>query len=181
MIDVSPVLYQRLLRGEIDLVASSPPEYVEIPPDITTVRLFMEQDQVTVRPSHPLAKAKRITLSDLVPYPWIAPLQNYSLWLRICDAFSAAGIAPPKDVIRTDSVPLTLGLLTSEDCICLLGREMMAHELRAGELIALKIEGQPLSPERPALLAYRSKGALSPAAKAFIPLLREVCQGVRYR
>lgn len=175
-VDVSPALYQRLLRGELDLVASAPLESVDIPPDLTTVRLFMEQDAIMVRPQHPLARAKNVTLSDLVPYAWIAPAQNYDPWLRVCDAFSTVGIAPPKDVIRTDSTPLTIGLLTSEDCICLLGREMMAHELRTGQLVALTIP--PFAAERPALLAYRSKGLLSPSAKAFIPLLREVCQGL---
>lgn len=177
-VDGSQVLYQRLLRGEIDLVASAPPEYVDVPADVTTVRLFMEQDLIMARPSHPLARAKHVTLSDLVPYPWIAPFQNYGLWLRICNAFGASGIAPPKDVIRTDSASLTIGMLTSEDCLCLLGREMMAHELRTGVLVAVKIEAAALAAERPALMAYRSKGPLSPAAKAFIPLLRDVCQGI---
>ena len=175
-VDVSPTLYQRLLRGELDLVASAPLEPVQVPPDVTTVRLFVERDAIMVRPQHPMARVKHLTLSDFVPYPWIAPSQNYVPWLRVCDAFSAAGISPPKDVIRTDSTPLTISLLSSEDCICLLGREMMAHELRTGDLVALSIA--PFSAERPALLAYRSKGPLSPAAKAFIPLLREVCHNL---
>lgn len=176
-VDISQVLYQRLLRGEIDLAASSPPEYVEIPPDVTTVALFRERDFPMVRPSHPLARARNVTLSDLVPYPWIAPVQNHGVWLRICNAYAGAGIAPPKDVIRSDSASLVLGLLEAEDCICMLGREMMAHELRTGELVPLDV-GEVLTPERPTLLAYRSKGPLSPAAKAFIPLLREVCQAI---
>ena len=176
-VDISQVLYQRLIRGEIDLVASAPPEHVEIPPDLTILRLFTEQDLIMVRPSHPLARAKHVGLADLVPYPWIAPVHNYAIWLRICNAFAAADVAPPKDVIRTDSTSLVLGLLASEDCVCLLGREMMAHELRTGELVALDV-GSGLSPRRPAVLAYRSKGPLSPMAKAFIPLLREVCVGI---
>jgi DNA-binding transcriptional LysR family regulator len=172
-VDISQVLFQQLLRGEIDIAVSSPPEYVEVPPDITTAPLFIEKDMLMVRAGHPLASRQTVALADLVPYPWLAPRNNHGIWLRICQAFAAAGIAPPQDVVRTDSAPLVLGLLAEEDCVCLLGREMMRHELGRGELVALDVPA--LCPSRPAILSYRSKGPLSPAAKAFIPLLREVC------
>ena len=173
-VDISPNLYQMLLRGELDLVASASLEDVVIPPDITAIPLFMEQDLVMVRPQHPLAQRHNLSLADLLPYPWLTPSKNQTSWQRVCETFGREGIAPPTDVIRTESALLAVGLLTSDDCICLLGREMMTHELAAGTLVALDLT-RAFWGERPMLLAYRTKGPLTPAAKAFIPVLREIC------
>jgi DNA-binding transcriptional LysR family regulator len=130
-----------------------------------------------VRPQHPLAGVHGIALADLLPYPWLTPSRNHSAWLRICEAFTREGLAPPTDVIRTESALLTVGLLTSDDCICVLGREMMTHELARGELVALDLASSFWG-ERPTYMAYRTKGPLTPAAKAFIPVLRDVCHSV---
>ena len=173
-VDISGVLFQQLLRGEVDIVASAPPVDLPIPPDLATITLFMERDEATVRRDHPLCRLEALTLADLAAFPWLAPRQNHGVWHRICQAFAAAGIAPPRDVIRTDSAPLALGLLENEDCICLLGREMMTTERARGNFVGLWVPG--LAEPRPTILAYRLKGVLSPAVKAFIPILREVSQ-----
>lgn len=175
-VETSGVLYAKLLRGELDIVVSAPPLTHDIDQEIRTLPLFPEVDRPIVRAKHPLAatvKNRTITMADVANYPWLTPRLNISVWFHICRAFADAKLAPPTDVLRTDSLPLVLGLMENEDCICMLGSELIAEELQSGKLVMLDVPG--LAIEHPATIAFRRTTTLSAPAKAIIPIIREVC------
>jgi len=175
-VETSGMLYTQLLRGELDMVISAPPLTLDIDADLRTLPLFLETDRPIVRARHPLALAaqtRAITMADLARYPWLTPRLNVSIWFHICKAFADAKLAPPTDVLRTDSLPLVLGLMANEDCICMLGGELIAEELQSGKLVMLTVPG--LAIEHPATIAFRRTTTLSAPAKAIIPIIREVC------
>lgn len=173
-VDAAGVLYTRLLRGELDIVISPHPEALPIPPQIQSKPLFVDIDKPMVGTKHPLVRAKRLTLSDLLPFPWIAPRHNAAIWFEICKAFAAERLEPPRDVIRTDSIPLAMGLLQTENCIAMLGTETFAEELSEGRIGMLDVAD--LAIRRPSYIATRRSATLVPAAKTFIPLIQQAAQ-----
>jgi len=170
-VDTAATLYTRLMRGELDIVVAPLPEHVPADLQIETAPLFVDVDKPAVSAHHLLATAKKVTLADLLPYPWIAPRHNAAIWFEICHAFASARLAPPRDVIRTDSMPLAMGLLESENCVAVVGAETVANELAAKRLVMLDVPALTL--KRPTHIAYRRSPALSPAVKSILPIMLE--------
>ncbi|MBL8645600.1 MAG: LysR family transcriptional regulator [Rhodospirillaceae bacterium] len=178
-VEPATTLYGKLLRGELDLVISPLPDGASVDPQIETTPLFTDTDRPMVGGKHPLAVAKRVTMADLAVHTWIAPRYNAAIWFEICHAFAAARLAPPADVIRTDSMPLALGLLENENCIAMMGAETMTPEITAARIKVLEVPGLAL--KRQTHLATRRAAKLSPTAKAFVPFVQEMCRGRQSR
>jgi DNA-binding transcriptional LysR family regulator len=168
----SEVLYEKLLRGDLDIVVSAPPLAMPIDSHIVTAPILTEIEAVVVRRGHPLTKLPKVRIGDLLPYTWIAPAEPERWWVQICQAYGDHGVAPPRDVIRTDSPALALGLLLADDCLCLMGRDMMAKEVAEGALVRLSVDS--LMRPRPVHLATRSRAVQSPAVTAILPIFRQV-------
>lgn len=166
-------LYPQLLRGDLDLVVSAPPEELPIDEDLKTQELFTEQDIIGMRKNHPLASRSSIELSDLSQCVWLMTLAFPQRWNSICEAFVRKGISPPSDVIDVDSLSMAKSMLVRGDYVCLISNELVATELDLGALISFRMDDLPT--QRPALLATRKGLDLQPAAKVFKSILLDIC------
>lgn len=172
IVESSAVLLPMMLRGELDFCVSAPPTYFAIDPELDREPLFLETDVVVIRSRHPLAN-RQPSLSELAQFPWLMSAQLTDTWQKICREFSAQGLEPPLQLVRTDSVALAKELLLSGDYICLLGRENVARELAAGTFASIEVHGIPDT--RPAILTWRRRSPVPPPALKMMEVLRQVC------
>jgi DNA-binding transcriptional LysR family regulator len=180
VVDATIGLYQRLERGDLDIVVSAPPTGLQVPRNVERESLGPERDAVLVRAAHPLARRARCTLADLSRCTWIASaVPMGGGWERICATFVAHQLEPPRDVVRTDSVTLSDTLLLAGDYVGVLSWEAHLPDIEAGRIVEL--DAPELSERRVAYLAYRKATLPSAGAIGFMRALREVMQTPRVR
>jgi DNA-binding transcriptional LysR family regulator len=72
----------RLLRSDaVDFAVGS---MIEVPEDISYQVLFTYEPMLIVPPDHPLARKKRVTVTDIAQYPLILPPHHLTTW-RVVD------------------------------------------------------------------------------------------------
>jgi DNA-binding transcriptional LysR family regulator len=170
IVDFAPALQQKLLAGEIDLVVNAPPGDFQFASDVNVIKLFDQVNRLGVRTNHPLCRLARTTIPDLLPYTWLASKNGGFLWRVVCDAYRASGFDPPTNVVTTDSVELTLGLLAEHDYLAIIDLDAAATWISAGTIRALDVPG--LTTSRPAVVAHRARGSLSSATQVMITVVR---------
>jgi DNA-binding transcriptional LysR family regulator len=156
-----------LLNGEFDFVISAPIASQIPSDDIQRLKLFEETDVPVVSDRHPLAKMQNITLADLARYPWIVPANLPESWQWICSVFTEAGLSPPKDILRTDSITLGHSLITQDDYIVL----SLIANLHPGARDIVELDTPWPRLARVAYIATRKRSRLSAAAKHLVDLL----------
>jgi DNA-binding transcriptional LysR family regulator len=93
------------------------------------------------------------------------------MWNELRDMYSAAGLAPPRHGIESNSVDLCLQQLLQGDYISYLPARLVVAELRSGQLIELPVR-QPKARNWPCLLVMRADSKPGPIARTFIETLR---------
>jgi DNA-binding transcriptional LysR family regulator len=168
-------LYIALQRGELDFVVSTPAAEVDIPSQFEAEYLFETRDAVYVRRTHPLADRSDVSLRDLKDYPWIMSARFGNHPARLENSYRALGLAPPAQIIRTDSVTLIGQVLQNSNAVSLLGHSPFPDRLlpTLGALKAFEIESLA-GPYRGVLVWHR--GAVLPAAGQFMNMLRQNIQ-----
>jgi DNA-binding transcriptional LysR family regulator len=171
-------LYIALQRGELDFVVSTPAAEVEIPPQFESELLFETRDAVYVRHSHPLANRSSVTLRDLADYPWIMSARFGNHPARLENAYRTSGLAPPSQIIRTDSVALIGQVLQNSNTVSLLGHSPFPGRLlpALGALTAFEIDA--LAGPYRGVLVWR-RGTLLPAAAQLMQMLRRSIQALQ--
>lgn len=141
--------------------------------DLLFEQLKIESGSVMIRAGHPLMQAGRIPkLADLLDAPWIVADQPLVIegWSKM---FLDEGLTVPPIALRTSSLQVTKACILSGDFVSLGNHTSYADVIDAGVLRSLDL-GHPRY-ERPAGLFRRAGGKLSPAERAFIAILHEVC------
>jgi DNA-binding transcriptional LysR family regulator len=153
---------------EVDFAVGS---MLELREDIEYQPMFTYDPMLIVGLNHPLAKRKRVTLSDVAPYPLILPPSHLTTWRVVDYAFSQHNLnykvkmeAGGWEVIKKYvALGMGISIVTS---ICLTGEE---------HLVSL-----PLAryfPKRTYGLVIRKGKFLSPAAQRFVELMQEATKG----
>lgn len=169
-------LMQRLLVGELDFLASGTVDY-RIPEPLIHELLYTSTDLVAVRPGHPLAGRRDLKLADLARETWVMSLSRRDEYETVSRAFSEAGLAPPADVIWTDSMAVTLNLMLANDYLLLSSPALTG--LKVGQtslLVPLSLDAPRL--QRNARLVYHGDIPLSPAANLMIRAVRDAARQI---
>lgn len=176
-IDISVVdgasadLFAALARSELDFVVASPADGAVMPEGVESEVLFETTDELYMSCSHPLAGRAQIELSDLLDYCLIMSARFEFHRASLDDVFRAAGLPPPAQIVRTDSVPIIGAMLHTTKAVALLGRAPGDGRLKLlGELKTFDIP-QLASPYR-GVLAWR-RTSLVPAALRLMQRFRE--------
>jgi DNA-binding transcriptional LysR family regulator len=131
-------LLEALRQGRADLLVGAlrnPPP----PLDVTQEHLFDDPLALVVRSGHPLTAKRRVALSDLARFSWVAPRPGSPL-RRHFDSLSAAiGTAAPAQPIECNSLGAARALLMGSDRLLMLSRHQVQYELRAGHLVILPL------------------------------------------
>lgn len=153
-----------LRADEVDFAVGS---MVDVPDDIRYRPIFTYEPMLITAPDHPLARRKRVTLTDISRYGLILPPRHLSTWRMVKSVFEQHELAYDVrleaggwEVIKK-YVEMNLGISIVTD-ICLEGDENL-HVRPVGEYFTSRTYG---------VVTRRGK-FLSPQAKAFIRLMDE--------
>jgi DNA-binding transcriptional LysR family regulator len=131
-----PSLLNALRRGEVDCVigrldmsADERGFYVE--------KLIRMPISMVASPSHPLARAKRVTWRELSRYPWVLPQRDAPIRDVIESQFMQAGLRPPKPTIESTSNRLNYAIVRETDMISVMTQDAALGYVAAGTLAAL--------------------------------------------
>lgn len=153
-----------LLRGELDLgIAFSPTEHEEI----ETEPLFDERMLLVVRPLHPLARRRSLTMKALAGVP-LALLPRTFATRRLIDISLRQADVTPTVRVEMDSVDALMGVCRYSDLASIVP-ERAARQ--APDLHAIALTEPQIV--RHAGILWRRGASRSPAARAFAALLLE--------
>lgn len=162
-------LFERLARGDLDFVASSPVMEALAPPDLLVEPVARLQAVLAVGHTHPLARVERPSAAALTQFPLIVSARVGLVRQQLIRMLAAEGVAEPLRFLHTDSLPLIRQML--------LGSEHVAVLPPMLDILGLTPEAIRIVSHLPLNLTYeiamvkRRGGTISPAGEA---LFREV-------
>lgn len=119
----SDPLMRDLVAGTIDFALA------RIPPDLDPHQFDIQRAQeetidLMVREGHPLSSARSVSIAELSAYEWVMQSGGMPIRQGVEQAFFEAGSEPPRKVVNTTSLLVTMALLTSSTAITPLAREV---------------------------------------------------------
>lgn len=168
------VLLNALRHGEVDCVVGRLDTGVD-EQDMHIEKLLRMPTMLVVSPSHPLARAKRISWSDLAKYPWVLPQQNAPIRTVIDGQFIRAGIRPPTPSIESTSSRLNYAVVRGTDMITVMTQDAALGYIHSKTLVALPID---LAGPLPHVGVITRTKRLSQAVNVFLIALRAQCKSV---
>ncbi len=168
-------LYPALATGELDVVVGRLPEREHPITQAFPVEhraLLNESFRVVVRQGHELSGKTPITLADTLSWPWILPVPESPTRGVAESLFAEAGLALPRNRVESLSLLTNFGLMLHCDACGLLPRGALELFAASGLLVALDIQG--IGRFGDVGYSIRAGKPLTPAARRFIEILREV-------
>jgi LysR family pca operon transcriptional activator len=164
-------LHRRLKLDEIDLVICRLGTHAE-QPDIHTETVYDVGDIIVVRPDHPCASQRDITLQKLIEYPWILPPPNNPFRSYLESMFHQEGLQLPSNVFEIASTFAARGiLLDNPNVVCTLPSNSISSDLQQGALLQLNL---PIKLSQPPVgVLHRRSMTMDAYAESLILSLRE--------
>ena len=163
-------LLNSLRAGEVDFLIGAL-RGRDLPADVAEERLFDDPLSIIVRTGHPLAGKRRLSASDLMRYPWIAPRTGSPLRLHFNTLFTGAGVPAPERPIECNSLVAARAFLLESDSMMLLSTHQIHYELKARMLVPLPHPAGKVV--RPIGLTQRRDWRPTPAQARLLEHLRE--------
>lgn len=135
-------------------------------------QLFSEQLTFAVRPSHPLAGRKSLSLREIAAYPLLLPPQNAIIRPIVDALLIAGGVGAIAQEIETVSNSFARAYALENDAIWTISRSVVARDLSTGELAALTLDTS--ASQGPVGITMRAGDALSLAAQAMLDAVRQI-------
>ena len=177
-VDTSDVVMPQLARGDIDVALARLPDR-PLPEDIDAELLRRDRQVIACGIDDPLARRRRLALRHLAGRTWVLQPRGSPQRERMESALREAGVSGALDVIETASIIANTALLQPLRALTVLP-ESVARYYSARR--ALRILPVSLGLDVPALrLMTRRRRPLSPAAQAFIALVRAQAAAARGR
>jgi len=130
-------MIDRLIKGEVDFVVGGPYYHAAHDNLLDYRYLFSVNDILLVRPQHPLAGRRDLTLHDLREYTWVLPHARDNVQEAVNLAYLQAGITPPQRIIRSDAIITGTWLMLDNDYIISATPAMTASFVEMGMLVGL--------------------------------------------
>ena len=165
-------LRTRLRHNELDLVVGRPSEVVDdehVPSEVQSVILYEESIELVVRNDHEAANAAGVEVAHLVDLPWVLPPPPTAIGEAVYAKFIEAGLRPPRNLVESNSIPVTLALVTSTDAIAPLPASVASTDRRLA-VLPLALDTVP----REVGVTFMSSPPLSDSAKLVLSCLRDV-------
>lgn len=134
-------LIPMLRRGEIDLAVGAWPRVSD--PVFTTEILFADRIEVFAAAGHPLA-GRRVGLPELLDHAWALPPHDQKWRQQLDELFHAAGLAPPRPAVVSNSGGYLKALMLGGGYLSFLPRQLAGAEIG---LIALDTDIPILAPD----------------------------------
>jgi len=164
-------LLDGLKGGDID-IAISPEPYADDEITLATQETLHDVVSVYARPSHPIVKKGKVSLSEAATLDWALPPPGTPIvreWLR---RFHGRGIEPRMPCIISRSVHAIKSAATSEDIVCWMPLPLVRAEVSAGELA--RVSAPDLEWSRTFRVYRRRKGLMTPSASILVQSIRRL-------
>lgn len=169
-VDTSDVVLPMLARGDVDVALARLPDRAALD-DIDAQLLRRDRQVIACGLDDPLARRRKLSLADLAGRTWVLQPPGSPQRERMESMLREAGVLGPIDVVETASIIANTALLQPLRALTVLP-ESVARYYAARS--ALRILPLALGLDVPALrLMTRQRRPLSPAALAFIELVRQ--------
>jgi pca operon transcription factor PcaQ len=159
-----------LKAGEIDVAVARMAD-PELLVGLSFELLYVEPLVAAVRPGHPLAGKKGVTLQEVLAYPALVAAQGTIPRHNTESYFASRGLKLPANCTETLSISLARQLTRLSDSVWFAQLGAVRAEIRDGSLAALPLSTD--GAEEPVGLAQRSDAGLSAATLALVAALRE--------
>jgi molybdate transport repressor ModE-like protein len=172
-IDNSTALARELIASRLDFImARAPDEFDQGLFEILPIGV--EEALLVVRRSHPLLAKGRAGLAALSEFEWVMQPRGALIRRAIEDLFLAAGIEPPRCLVTTTSITLSLMMSARSDAIApiALGAAKFATERSNADGLAILPTDFSIVVKPYSLIRLRDR-PLSPAASAVYDVIRE--------
>ena len=160
---------ERVTSGEAELGLLSYPKKW---PDLNVQTWREEAMVLAVHPSHRFANRSRVSVSELDGEPFIAFDTDLSI-RRAIDKFLRKHSVQVEVVLAFDNIENIKRAIEVPTGVSILPEPSLLHEVHAGTLVAISIEGRDSSDRltRPLAIIHRRQACLEPAASRFLELL----------
>lgn len=168
-VQLSDVLVQALLEGEIDLAVAPMP--VDLSDDLRAIPLSSESTSLVCRKHHPLLQApKAARPEDVAQFPWILPGPSVSIRKQIEEYFHRCRLTGPQVQVQSNySSPIgVFFLIANTDMIGICSTQHQPFAEQLG-LQGLSVSGAKWP--RQVCCLVRRIGSLSPLATTFMERL----------
>ncbi|WP_447527696.1 LysR substrate-binding domain-containing protein [Vreelandella sp. TE19] len=172
-VDVSKVLVPRLLEGELDFAITRIPAGYNIE-HFVFEEIGEEELCFVCRKAHPLADEPTLGLADMAVYPWSLQPPGALMRQRVDSLFLHHQVAPPRQVVDTTDLLVSLSLVLKSDTITVATRET-ADLLCPPERFHRLPFVETLSVQPYGLVSLRQQ-RLSPGAAVLMSTLRELIE-----
>jgi DNA-binding transcriptional LysR family regulator len=170
MHQVTHIVLDQLASGLYDIAICDEPEE-GLDARFSTETLYTDRNIFVARKDHPWVGEGRLGLDRLASAEWAIIGPFCRMWNELRDMYAAAGLAPPRHGIESNSVDLCLQQILHGDYLSYLPARLVPAELRSGELVELPVR-QPRPRSWPCLLVMRADSKPGPIATTFIETLR---------
>ncbi len=138
--------------------------------------LFDEPFVFVVGAHSDLARKRRIALTDIIEGNWVLPPYDSAPGVLVGEVFRANGFSPPKPLVKTIAIQLTVSLIASGEFVGILPTSVAALSANQAALrvLPLKSPGPRISAE----IVFLKNRTLSPAVESFINCTREVAKSL---
>jgi DNA-binding transcriptional LysR family regulator len=139
--------------------------------DFNSEALFEEPFVFVVGRDSKFAQGRRTVLKDIMSCNWVLPPYDSAPGALVAAVFQANGVSPPKPLVKTIAIQLTVSLIASGEFVGILPRSVAALNAHqsALKILPLKSSGPRISAE----IVHLNNRTLSPAVVAFINCARK--------
>lgn len=165
-------LFQQLTQHEIDIaLGRASAKYHDA--EIASEQLYEERLRFAVRAQHPLTKRRNLSISELFSHRWVVWTRDIPARDVLENALSVIGLSVPNDVVQSNSLLATIGLVADSDMIAVVAERAVELPGKTRVLNALPITLQTKS----ALTMYwRKQLAPSSAIQILLDAVRTVAR-----
>jgi DNA-binding transcriptional LysR family regulator len=159
---------QELRERKIDLLMTRATGQQD---DFHSEVLFDEPFVFVVGARSELARKRRVTLTDIIKGNWVLPPYDGAPGALVSEVFRANGFAPPKPLVKTIAIQLTVSLIASGEFVGILPTSVATLGVHQAALrvLPLKSPGPRISAE----IVFLRNRTLSPAVQSFLNCTRE--------
>jgi DNA-binding transcriptional LysR family regulator len=151
-------LLQLLLRGDIDLLLGRLQRQVVGTPamDGLAQRVLYEGTlSVVAARNHPLAGRRRVTLGELLKWPWILPGKQSTTRLALVEAFLRRGLEPPLPAVESPSFFYSLSVVAQTELLTCCAHPAALQSGHATSILPVTIGLDPA----PVVMVWRKTSA----------------------
>ncbi|MCS4503626.1 HTH-type transcriptional regulator GbpR [wastewater metagenome] len=120
-VNVSPRLVEGLHDGTFDFVLARAPED-ESSAELVYEEISEEPLCFVCRRHHPLAGQAAVSLEDMAPYVWVLQPPTGLLRQRVERLLLENAVTPPRDIVDTQSILVSLALVEQMDAVTVISR-----------------------------------------------------------